>query len=55
MLGDIGTRERFRTWLSVKYRITYTQYSRLPTDRKLAIQAEYQGKSNKEEARKGEA
>ncbi len=42
--GGKGTRAVMGSWLSVKKGMTYTKYSHLPTDQKLAIQKEYAGR-----------
>lgn len=39
---QIGTRDHFRQWLQTHKRLTYSTYSKLPTEAKLAIQREYQ-------------
>lgn len=39
-----GTRAVMGSWLSTKKSMTYTKYSHLPTDQKLAIQKEYAGR-----------
>jgi hypothetical protein len=40
----IGTREMFRAWLRAKHGMTVSHYNTLPTERKLAIQSQYQKK-----------
>lgn len=39
-----GTRAVLGSWLSTKKGLTYTKYSHLPTDQKLAIMKEYAGR-----------
>lgn len=39
-----GTRGVFNSWLLTKKGMTYSKYSGLPTEKKLAIQKEYHGK-----------
>jgi len=61
-VGKRGTRGVFNSWLTNKKGMTYSKYTQLPTDKKLAIQEEYgtkgKGKTNEsgqsDPARKGE-
>lgn len=39
-----GTRAVMGSWLSTKKGMTYTKYSHLPTEQKLAIMKEYAGR-----------
>jgi hypothetical protein len=41
-----GTRAVLGSWLSTKKGMTYTKYSHLPTDQKLAIMKEYAGRGS---------
>lgn len=51
-----GTRENLCAWLKMKHNMTYTEYSKLPTEKKLKIQADYQGrKKPKAETDSGDA
>ena len=44
MASKIGTKAVLGSWLSTKKGMTYTKYSHLPTDQKVAIQKEYAGR-----------
>lgn len=41
----VGTKERFRSWLQAKHCVTTSQYGKLPIERKLELQTQYQGKA----------
>lgn len=43
-MSKIGTKETMRGWLQDHKHLTYSAYSELPTEKKLAIQSEYQKK-----------
>jgi len=43
-----GTKDRFGSWLLTQYRMTYTKYSKLSTEKKSKIQDEYQGRKKVE-------
>lgn len=47
MASQIGTKAVLGSWLSTKKGMTYTKYSHLPTDQKVAIQKEYAGRGGK--------
>jgi len=40
----MGTRDAFNSWLMYHKSLTYSEYSKLESGTKLAIQAEYQGR-----------
>ena len=39
--SNIGTRAKLRDWLQGVHSLSYTKYSKLPTELKLKIQASY--------------
>jgi len=43
-MGKIGTKETFKTWLSVNKKMTYTKYTSLSIEKKNEIQKEYSKK-----------
>lgn len=40
-IDRIGTKDHMRSWLRIAHKLSYTAYSKLPTELKLKIQKQY--------------
>lgn len=49
-MAELGTKEKFRGWLTLAHHITYTAYTRLKPERKAEVWAEYKKTKGNHEA-----
>lgn len=49
-MSELGTKAKFRGWLLLKHRLTYTAYTKLKPEAKASIHAEYKKTKGTHEA-----